>query len=554
MLDPVNINLINHFFDGSLRFGDLWATYNGANIFGGLIITLANIVFFGLNTRFEMILSLVFMGITSVVLFEYVRKLFLPIASRKLIQLLFSIILLIVFSLNQWENIVFSGGAIQIIGLLPFILVMLFFDTIIRKSLGRNDILYYLVIVLLSVIFGCQYAFGLIAAIIVSVVIKKVFDRADKLHSYNMIFAILANVTIYIVFYYSVFNNNVANGGVILSSFMNNTVESLKFIFLTFCGTSVGVDLYNYSNIGIVGGVVIGIIVVSIYLYAIFLYFKSQLSKQTIVPLLMIIYSIITVGMIFISRFNFGIAYGLSSRYTTSTMLGIIGCIIIFLYSIFNRHSTSKVKMYSVTNLLILMSLLFVILSQALTIRQEWLISPYRKEAYNKMRLMALDIDAYSNDDMVLFQAKNSQYVIDTIATLKKYKLSVFREDIPVEKIMKLSGWNSDGWISRNARMRIMSGQQGILSMSIYVPPDIFLKDYKSSFLLIISNGGKLLVEHSYNKGSFDGGPVTISINIPRNELLNIELILNKSFVPAKVNDSKDMRELGVLIDNIKVY
>jgi len=235
----------------------------------------------------------------------------------------------------------------------------------------------------------------------------------------------------------------------------------------------------------------------------------------------------------------------------------LIGVLWILFYDIICKYSLlSKKSLKSLFNdnkwtvIILTISILWIFSFQIVSNLAQWRRGPYIHQWLETKREAML----FPTDESLPSLLWEKQDTIRAIATLKKYKLSVFREDIPVEKIMKLSGWNSDGWISRNARMRIMSGQQGILSMSIYVPPDIFLKDYKSSFLLIISNGGKLLVEHSYNKGSFDGGPVTISINIPRNELLNIELILNKSFVPAKVNDSKDMRELGVLIDNIKVY
>lgn len=122
-LHPVNVNLIENLYSGNLSFGDLWQEYNGINIFGGMFLLLINVIIFKLNTRFEMWLSALSMFSVSLLTFEYFKRLlkkFFKMNDNILIQVLFIPITIIYFSLNQWENIVFTGGAVHIISILLF--------------------------------------------------------------------------------------------------------------------------------------------------------------------------------------------------------------------------------------------------------------------------------------------------------------------------------------------------------------------------------------------------------------------------------------------------
>ncbi|MCX6726969.1 MAG: hypothetical protein NTY75_04175, partial [Candidatus Shapirobacteria bacterium] len=141
---------------------------------------------------------------------------------------------------------------------------------------------------------------------------------------------------------------------------------------------------------------------------------------------------------------------------------------------------------------------------------------------------------------------------LNAIGVLKKYKLSVFREDMYSKKIVKLFGWNSDGWIGKNVMARVTSGEEGILSMNVYLPTEIFSKVYKNSLILQIIIDGKIIDEQKFSNGSFDKGAVDITLNVPKNETLSLELKLDKFYIPAEFDLGKDLRELGIIINKIE--
>ncbi len=555
-LAPVNINLIEKFYAGKLYFNDLWKEYNGINIFGGLFITLVNVVFFRLNTRFEMLLAVFFMFITSLVMFDYFRKLVKKIVSNKIVQISFGLIIFIYFSLNQWENFVFNGGSMHIMTILPFVLMMIFYDKFIQSKFRIKNVFNYLLIVIFSILLGGQYTFGLVVSLLTGIFLKKIFDKKNNFDYKKSIFSIVIFIIIYLLFYLSALNNNVATGSSGVLNLFNDPISSLKFIFLTFSGTLIGVDLFNRLNMGINLGSLIGLIVVLTYLYALILYFKSKMSKKTIVPLVMVIYSIVTVGIIFVSRFSYGIGYGLTSRYTTSTMLGLIGCFIIFLYSLFSKRYFKKIKIISLNNFPIIVIFLFILICQFLTIVNEWIISPHRKVFYEKLEVMALNLDNYSKEDLSLFQAKNIDYIFNAFAVFKKYELNVFSENVYLSKqngMIKLSGWYNDGWIGKSAEAKIISGQDGFLSIDVYIPVETFSKVYENALVLQIFINETKIKEINFWSNSFDKGPVNTIVDIPKNESLNLEIKLNKSFIPINYNLGEDSRDLGIIVSKIDI-
>ncbi|MDD4937786.1 MAG: hypothetical protein PHX34_02095 [Candidatus Shapirobacteria bacterium] len=555
-LNPINTDLIENFYGKKLTFNNLWKEHNGINIFGSLTITLINIALFKLNTRFEILLSIFSMFIVSLITFEYFRKLVQKFTKNNIIQLLFALIILIYFSLNQWENIVFNGGSIHIMSILPFLLIMIIYDKFIFSGFKKKDFLKYLVVVFFSTIWGGQYTFGLIVSLLITVFLEKVINKNKKISFIKIILLVTIFVVAYFLFYFSIFGSNVAIGNSGIFNLFKDPISSFKFIFLTFSGVLIGVDLFNRLNISVDFGSIIGLVVILIYLYSLIIYYKSKMFKKTIVPLMMIIYSVVTIGIIFISRFKYGINYGLSSRYTTSTMLGLVGCFIILFYFLFRRKTLEKIKIISLKNFSIIVIFLFVISCQIMTITNEWVISPYRKNFYKKLEIMALNLDNYSKDDLSLFQAKNIDYIYNTFAILKKYKLNVFKENGFLSKqkgLIKLSGWNSDGWIGKNAKIMVVDSKEGILSMNLYIPIDIFTNVYKNSIVLQIMDSEKTIGQREFLEGSFDNGPVEVIFDIPKKTELNLDLKLDKSFIPSDYNLGKDSRELGVIINKIEV-
>jgi len=133
-------HILEKLYAHTLTFWDLWSPYNTFHrVPGGLGIYLLNALLFRLDTRIELYLTIAWLVPLSILLFVAFRR-SLGTPAGWAVQLSFVPILVILFSLAQWENYVFSGGAYHVLQAFVFVAAFIALDRLARAP-GRGGML-----------------------------------------------------------------------------------------------------------------------------------------------------------------------------------------------------------------------------------------------------------------------------------------------------------------------------------------------------------------------------------------------------------------------------
>ncbi|WKL04001.1 hypothetical protein Q0F98_12410 [Paenibacillus amylolyticus] len=321
---------------------------------------------------------------------------------------------------------------------------------------------------------------------------------------------------------------------------LSHPIDATKFIFVSIASSVIGVSIYEkYLSINFM--IFFGFSLFVAYVYYIYCFFKNKIYERTIVPFLLIVYSFIIFVLILVARFNYGLDYGVSSRYTTDTQYGIIG----LLWMSATMSTNRSLSRWNVKKIINLMLVAVVFIAYLFTNIIEWKTSPYRKIYFENLQQIALNYSNSSNDELSLFQNPNIEAVINGFRLLEKNHLNIFsennKENFFNEYLTPKSGWyeeeNGVRWTKKE--FEFLVGRDSITTFSEatisgYIPPE--QNNVKMSILI----DGQLTLEQAMDEGSF-------SIKLPLKpnvESNSIKIKLNSSFTPQKSGINNDIREL----------
>lgn len=166
---------------------------------------------------------------------------------------------------------------------------------------------------------------------------------------------------------------------------LSHPIDATKFIFVSIASSVIGVSIYEkYLSINFM--IFFGFSLFVAYVYYIYCFFKNKIYERTIVPFLLIVYSFIIFVLILVARFNYGLDYGVSSRYTTDTQYGIIG----LLWMSATMSTNRSLSRWNVKKIINLMLVAVVFIAYLFTNIIEWKTSPierYILKTYNKSHL-----------------------------------------------------------------------------------------------------------------------------------------------------------------------
>ena len=209
---------------------------------------------------------------------------------------------------------------------------------------------------------------------------------------------------------------------------------TVKFILKSFASFLFGIESFALINISeflnkkII--YMIGAFVVFLYIYCFYLNIKFKIYRKTLLPMLFMIWSLGNVAIVFLSRYIFlNPDYGASSRYYLQYMIGVLGFILSFYEYFIITKDDNRVS----ANLRKILTSIFIVLILFLNIvgaRYELIKSKYRKENYVKMYEAALDIDNYTDEDLVkIFEyRKGAEYIRNAFDILRENKLNVYKD------------------------------------------------------------------------------------------------------------------------------
>lgn len=536
------LQIIDKYFQGILTFQDVWGSYLEHRTPFYHLLVIFNAVYFKYNTIFEAHFGSILILFTVLLLyksytFSMGRLNKFNDSSENNKQIIFVSFILVLFSLIQWELITFSLGFYIFLKTVIFVMTFLLLEKMVYIENISPSRLILLGFLTLSgiLLFGAGYS----PAFFCSVVIVYSMLSLSSYRSTHVfrILTIFVPISIlsYIIYMWGLQGEASLKSKILYV--MLHPVEAFKYISLAASASVVGVEItQHYLTNSIMS--VAGTLLLILYIYVIYMYFKCRVFEIAIMPIFLIFYSLITFGLILVARLEGGITYGMSSRYTTETILGLIGIIWIL-------YVVSNLIPKPVNKIIFLITVFTIVAGHLSSYIVEWKKAPYRKESFNTMRQLAINYNDLKKEDYAIFQSPED-VTYKGLQILDKYKLNVFHDfniGGTLETGILKSGWyNKEGnyrWIDQEAEGIFKSGDTGELIIEGSVPETLESVDLN----IKVDNQNYIL--HSQS------GLFHFESKVEKNKVVKVRINSSKSFIPSKMGLNNDVRNLSIMITNL---
>lgn len=413
-------------FNGGVTFNELYESYAGHKSLITTLLFVINVATFGFNSRISTVFAIVIMSITSIIIY----KLFISnINSLKLNkendlfnivkQVLGVLIIFPIFNLNQWEILLLEFATPFTIRILITIGIFYMSDKVMLYN-DKIKLIPYMLSLILSVNlvfagYSAAVVVTIIAILFLNIILNK--GKVNAKLSAAVFFTIIFSMLLYL-------HGSTVSVGVKHS--LKDIILNLPKGFLVLMGSSILHEDLAKEYIGFKTYYLVGLVIILFYILAVFIYFKYKYFKVTYIPIMLICYTLVNMGCIYISRFSdFGLNGMTASRYTVDTTIGLIG--VVFILSLWSLKYLLKV------NTLILKKFLFCLLPILLittclikTNCKEHYIGSYRCDYYRDLIFTMENIENYKDEELGKFQANSTEMVRKGVELMKKYKLGVF--------------------------------------------------------------------------------------------------------------------------------
>ena len=204
-------------------------------------------------------------------------------------------------------------------------------------------------------------------------------------------------------------------------------LAALQFLLAAFGASVVGVNAakmyFPFS-----GMVFLGSLVVCLYGLALFLYFRFRLYERSYLPFYLLMQAFFYLVFMTAGRFGYGIDYGMASRYTCVSVLGLVGSGWVLIYVL----AGGRTRRTGAVNLLVV-PLMLIAAGLILTAMTEWRIQPHRKVYFENLREIALRVDSASDEELAKFEERPA-LVRESLRVLKECHLNVYHQPSVVRR------------------------------------------------------------------------------------------------------------------------
>lgn len=413
---------IESYCRGSLTFADIWRPTAAARILGYNLLQVANIKWFGMNSKIIVLLIPFLMLGSALLIYRDYRKSLAPECSPQFIAATFLVLTLIIFNVIQWEGLTFAYGFVfqspMPFFIASFVSLELFLSTGARKYWPLAFILPTLAVL----IFGGSHAFAFAPALgstfLCYLITRRSSLTKDFWHRALMISVFLA--TIAFLYMYRIHHNDYfPNSSYHAAEVFAHPLESLQFLLAAFGASVVGVDAatahFSFHTI-----VVLGVAVVLLYALALVLFFRSSMYERTYLPFFLIMQTIFYLFFMTIGRFRLGIAYGMASRYTCVSIYGLVALAWIFMFIL-----TRPARLTALLKITICASFVIIFAGLLLTAVVERRIQPYRKIYFEQIHAIAMRVDTATPEELSKFEERPN-LVRDSLRLLREHRLNAY--------------------------------------------------------------------------------------------------------------------------------
>ena len=399
--------------------------YFGKDILTRLPITyferMINVAFFKYSTMFDMALGVIFLSIMGIIIGIFM-------ANKNLNLRYFIIVMMVVFSLSQWEMITNGTGWVHFFTFFLFVLHFYILDSYIHREtkvkFWLNIILPVFTILFAAGSYSLAYGVTLIITYVLYAILKK------KKNAFTLVIPVILSLT---AFMYSYANSYTEHAGATTESltavFGRNPVYFVLFGLNTFASDIISIGIVERYEIGIIITSIIGVAVVFFYLYALYLNFKYKIYESTAFPMLMLVSGLFSHAMVILTRWIFlNPLYAMSSRYALQFGVGLIGVILTFGY-VKIHINREKQSMSLLAKAAVSLFVLFVFLGNISTAGNEIRMAKYRLESFEVKMEVAKNFENESDETLKkVLQYHNPKKTREALGIIKSKKLNIFSE------------------------------------------------------------------------------------------------------------------------------
>lgn len=397
------IPLLDKMFSGQLSFTDLYAQHNEHRIFFPRLIMLLLGLITHYNNVAEMYFSWFLLCLINCLLLRIYTRSF-GVTQGALAK--FIPVVWLIFSLRQWENLLWGFEIAWFMVVLFLLLSLYLLGT--SRSVGWR----FALSVASAVVCSFSSAQGLLIWPIGLIQILWIWwsqgKRAKWLYLKIISIWCLIGIFIYIAYFagYTKPSHHPS-----LLYFMYHPFSSLGYLMVSI-GSPLAVDTYTAAAMGI--------LLLVAYIYVLVYAIKSDSQTQSVMtfPLCLVSFSLLTAGILVMTRSGFGVGQAFSSRYTTVTALGIVGLYLAIL-QLKVKYQNLKPFLFglvlSLMTLGIIASYSHAIMSDGKSVR-----------AHRSQAAYYLSTFEFQSDENLAQLYPNPQVAKERTEILKKYKLNVF--------------------------------------------------------------------------------------------------------------------------------
>ena len=399
--------------------------YFGKDVLTRLPITyferMINVAFFKYSTMFDMALGVIFLSIMGIIIGIFM-------ANKNLNLRYFIIVMMVVFSLSQWEMITNGTGWVHFFTFFLFVLHFYILDSYIHREtkvkFWLNIILPVFTILFAAGSYSLAYGVTLIITYVLYAILKK------KKNAFTLVIPVILSLT---AFMYSYANSYTEHAGATTESltavFGRNPVYFVLFGLNTFASDIISIGIVERYEIGIIITSIIGAAVVFFYLYALYLNFKYKIYESTAFPMLMLVSGLFSHAMVIFTRWIFlNPLYAMSSRYALQFGAGLIGVILTFGY-VKIHINIEKQSMSLLEKAAVSLFVLLVFLGNISTAGNEIRMAKYRLESFEVKMEVAKNFENESDETLKkVLQYHNPKKTREALGIIKSKKLNIFSE------------------------------------------------------------------------------------------------------------------------------
>lgn len=551
-----HVPTIEKHFAGTLTLSDLIQRYGEHGLFGYNLLLLFNLEFFRLNVLFDAYLNAIAICVIGgLVLWSYVKS--AGVIAVRFDALLFAApLLLCLFSVAQG-----SSGAMETqvrLGTLTILVLMWGVDRSFKATdveLGFAHYAFALLAVVTAVLlFGTLYSFGGFPLLFALCGATAFMRRERRLYGILVMAALIISVFAYVKFYSLVVER--PPGGITLSP-VAWAVFGFKFMCAYLGSASLSRTLWEDRIIQSEFWMIVnGFFVVVVHFHSIFLFFRSQMNRKTLLPLLMLGYSVGVGLLVLIGRGPlFGWTGGTNYWYAVHVKFGLAGCLWTYAYVWLHQSR----PMSAIQRWLLLFPPVVISVSVIASNFADWKRAPHVKSYFEAMvpyaySSLPMPIDARGETP---FRA-SPQETSRAIDVFRRHGLTYFSRFTPItggkifsNGLASPSVFFGDGWHGAELKQRWISGRAELLFRS-ELNSEVMISGYIPGFLA--PNALSVIIEGEVKeKKLLAEGAFNVTCRIPSNAVVSLVLQLDRKVVPSEVGMGADRRELGAIINEIVI-